>query len=78
MATGKNAVLISVFLVLLVCAAAPVSAGKKGGYDPVVSVGHTKRIYVAPVTTKKGAVILHPPPPPPPKKVVVVVGKKGG
>ncbi|GMH45287.1 hypothetical protein BSKO_13244 [Bryopsis sp. KO-2023] len=76
MAKGTNAVLISVFLVLLVCAAAPVSAGKKGGYDPVVSVAHTKRIYVAPVTTKKGVVIVSPPPPPP-KKVVVVVGKKG-
>ncbi|GMH44534.1 hypothetical protein BSKO_12486 [Bryopsis sp. KO-2023] len=75
MAKGANAILISVFLVVLVCAA-PASAGKKGGYDPVVTVAHTKKISVAPVATKKGVIFVDPPPPPP-KKVVVVVGKKG-
>ncbi|GMH35416.1 hypothetical protein BSKO_03284 [Bryopsis sp. KO-2023] len=72
MTKGTNAVVVSMFLVLLVCAAT-VSAGKKGGYDPVVYVRHAKKTYVAPATTKKGGVILYPAP----KKVVVVSGKKG-
>ncbi|GMH34630.1 hypothetical protein BSKO_02491 [Bryopsis sp. KO-2023] len=66
--------IVLAFFLIALCAVS-VSAGKKGGYDPVYVVA-TKKVWTPPPPNKKTIVIVDPPPPPPEKKVVVF-GKKG-